>query len=501
MSTILTAIRQHAGTAPDLSALRSGALQLSYGDLWEAIGAVSRHLTGYRPRVLGLALQNSPAWVVLDLAALNLGIPVVPVPDFFSTTQRAHVLRDAGADWLVCDAPEAYAGLAGAAAAEFCVAGRTLFFLPLAAAPARLPPQTAKITYTSGTTGNPKGVCLSAQAQYTVAASLAAACRLEPGDRHLSLLPLSTLLENIGGVYAPLLAGAGCVLEPLSSLGSVVAGRFDAVAVGAALTRVKASTTILVPQMLEALVDALAAGAPALPGLRFVAVGGARVAPRLLQRTAAIGLPVYEGYGLSECASVVALNTSEAYCAGSVGKPLPHVRLSFGTDGEIFVSGATLTGYVGDGNATPAPEYWPSGDLGYLDAQGFLHLHGRKKNLLITSFGRNISPEWVESELCADPMIAQAVVFGEGRPWPVAVLVPRHPELQDTRAQLTSAVSRTNAELPEYARIGRWLLAEAFTRENGQTTSNGRVCRDQVWQQYQHQIELLYQEDPDHVLS
>ena len=501
MSTILQAIRQRAERTPDLPALRSGAQQLSYRDLCAAIDVASQHLAARRPQVLALALENNPAWVVMDLAALALGIPVVPVPDFFSATQRAHVLRNASADLLVCDAPQIYTALASAKAVEFSVAGGALFFLPLARqSPARLPAHSAKITYTSGTTGNPKGVCLSAAAQQSVAASLASACRLAPGDRHLSLLPLSTLLENIGGVYAPLLAGACCVLEPLSSVGSVVAGRFDAGAVGSALARVQATTTILVPQMLEALCGALESGEIDLPRLRWVAVGGARVAPRLLQRAEALGLPVYEGYGLSECASVVALNTPAAYRAGSVGKPLPHVRLSFGADGEIFVGGATLLGYVGDDR--PAPQDWPSGDIGHLDADGFLYLHGRKKNVLITSFGRNISPEWLESELCAEAAIAQAVVFGDARPWPVALIVPRRPGLADidTYAEIACAVLQVNAGLPEYARIGDWLLAEPFTVANGQATSNGRPRRDNIWQQYQQQIASLYEETPDHVL-
>jgi long-subunit acyl-CoA synthetase (AMP-forming) len=234
--------------------------------------------------------------------------------------------------------------------------------------------------------------------------------------------------------------------------------------------------------------------------LRWVAVGGARVAPCLLQRAEALGLPVYEGYGLSECASVVALNTPAAYRAGSVGKPLPHVRLSFGADGEIFVGGATLLGYVGDDR--PAPDNWPSGDIGHLDADGFLHLHGRKKNLLITSFGRNISPEWLESELCAEAAIAQAVVFGDARPWPAALIVPRRAGLVDTGtyADIARAVLQVNAGLPEYARIGDWLLAEPFTFANGQATSNGRPRRDNIWQQYQQQIASLYEETTDHVL-
>ncbi len=191
----------------------------------------------------------------------------------------------------------------------------------------------------------------------------------------------------------------------------------------ATLIRGNATTTILTPQLLHALVAAVEAGHPAPQQLRFVAVGGAPVAPRLLQRAEALGLPVFEGYGLSECASVVALNTEGARRIGSVGKPLPHARVKFAADGEILVAGATLLGYTG---AAPlqANEFWPTGDTGHLDEQGFLHLTGRKKNIFITSFGRNVAPEWVERELTLHPAIAQAAVFGEARPWNVAVIVP-----------------------------------------------------------------------------
>ena len=110
----------------------------------------------------------------------------------------------------------------------------------------------------------------------------------------------------------------------------------------ATLSECNVSTAILTPEILLGLVSAIENGYPAPDRLRFIAVGGASVAPRLLQRAERLGLPVFEGYGLSECASVVALNIPTMKRPGSVGKPLPHVRLGFLPDGEILVDGATL---------------------------------------------------------------------------------------------------------------------------------------------------------------
>jgi len=229
-------------------------------------------------------------------------------------------------------------------------------------------------------------------------------------------------------------------------------------------------------------------------------VGGAPVAARLLQRAEALGLPVFEGYGLSECASVVALNTESEHRTDSVGKPLAHAQVRFAEDGEILVAGATLLGYTGDAPLQPG-EFWPTGDIGYLDEQGFLHLTGRKKNIFITSFGRNVSPEWVERELTLHPAIAQAAVFGEARPWNVAVIVPRG-NTPETVAAVSQAIAEANHVLPDYAQVKHWLPAQApFLPQNGQLTANGRLKREAIWQIYQPPIEQLYKEKSDDDLS
>jgi long-subunit acyl-CoA synthetase (AMP-forming) len=172
-----------------------------------------------------------------------------------------------------------------------------------------------------------------------------------------------------------------------------------------------------------------------------------------------------------------------------VGRPLPHATLRFAPDGEILVAGAVFEGYLGAGHERP-DTYWPTGDLGYLDDDGYLYIVGRKKNMFITAFGRNVAPEWVERELTAHPAIAQAVVFGEGRPWNAAVLVPRGPV---ATGLLDSAVTTVNRSLPDYARVRRWILADTpFAPQNEQLTATGRPRREAIWARYRERIDRLY---------
>jgi long-chain acyl-CoA synthetase len=234
--------------------------------------------------------------------------------------------------------------------------------------------------------------------------------------------------------------------------------------------------------------------------LRFVAVGGAPVAQGLLVQAAQLGLPVYEGYGLSECASVVSLNTADAHSRGSAGHPLPHVRLAFAEDGEILAAGALMLGYTGNTACAFRDGYWPTGDLGFLDENGYLHITGRKKNIFITSFGRNVAPEWVERELTLHPLIAQAAVFGEARPWNAAVIVPSSMQ-PETFASIDAAIGEANLRLPDYARIYRWIPAQApFLPGNGQLTPNGRLRRDAIFAIYRAQLDRLYEENLNAVL-
>lgn len=499
MSILFEALRRHALDDPQRIALDDGARSVRYAELPHLIEAGAQTLADLGITTLGLLADNGIPWICGDLAALQAEIPCVPLPVFFSPQQLLHALRDCAMDGLLTDRPQAMLALcaqAGIAVQEIgALNGLTLFIMANCAQRTALPQHTAKITYTSGTTGDPKGVCLSRSHLGCVAAALLQASGAKQQHRHLCLTPLSTLLENIGGVYVPLLLGACCCAPALQRVGLSGATGLQAETMLQALHAFDASSAILVPQMLQAWVALLEGGAALPPHLHFVAVGGAPVSPHLLARAVQLGLPVYEGYGLSECASVVALNTRENNRCGTVGKPLPQVRVSFAEDGEILVDDAVFLGYLGH-DAPVRP--WPTGDFGFLDADGFLHVTGRKKSMFITAFGRNVAPEWVERELTLHPAIAQAAVFGEGKPWNCAVLVPR----ADARAScIAAAVAQINQLLPDYARIGKWLPAlEAFTPDNGQRTPSGRLRRAEIHAAYAGKIAALYAEGTDVVL-
>ena len=505
---LIETIAAHAQATPTRCALVGSRGEISYATLLKEIEALAGKLRQRGPGVLGLALDNDPAWAVADIAAMRIALPLVPLPGFFSAAQTLHAIQDSGIDHLLCDQPIRIqetlnaAGVAITSTEQILVAGKHLAMITLApAATRRLPAGTAKLTYTSGTTGNPKGVCLDTVAQMQVANALLHATGADAEERHLSILPLATLLENIAGIYVPLLAGARTTLLPAAQVGLSGSSGLDVARLMQTLAQHQPTTLVLTPELLQVMVVALERGSPPLPSLRFVAVGGAPVSPQLLARAGQLGLPVFEGYGLSECASVVAVNRPDACRSGSVGQPLPHVRLHFADDGEISVEGATLLGYSGDDQ--PRPARWATGDIGHLDAEGYLHITGRKKNMFITSYGRNVAPEWVERELVLTAPIAQAALFGEGRPWNTAIIVPRKSadgqvaQIED----IEQAVAQVNASLPDYARIGMWVFAEApFSVANDQLTPNGRLRRAQIWQQHESKIVSLYEEALNAVL-
>jgi long-subunit acyl-CoA synthetase (AMP-forming) len=454
--------------------------------LAEAVAHAAARLQAQGSRVLATVLDNTPAFVVLDEAAAAASLVHVPLPPFFTPAQMQHALQAAGVDTLIVAAPLA-AAWPGLPWSSTTLAGEALMQARLPARalmpPLPLPPGTAKITFTSGTTGAPKGVCLSAAAMHSVAAGLVQALAPLGITRHLSALPYAVLLENIAGLMAPRLQGATVLALPLQQLGLQGSSHFNAAVFDAAVRRHQPHSLILLPQMLRAWVAHLVASGQRGPeSLRMVAVGGAAVGAPLVQAAWTLGLPVGEGYGLSEGASVQTLNLPPQpglsrvgrARAGSTGQPLPHAQVRVADDGEIFVTGALFSGYLGD--PTPVPAWWPTGDLGRIDEAGFLHVLGRKKHVLITAYGRNVSPEWVETALKSQPALLQAVVFGDGEPALSAVLWPTRPDADD--ATLQAAVDAANAALPDYARIAAWTRGRAaFDTSTGLATANGRPQR------------------------
>ena len=484
---LLARLQTLAGEQPQQTALQNQQGKLSYAELYAAVRAVSAALSKLEIKCLGLLMDNSPAWVIMDLAALDAGITVVPLPTFFSKTQIGYVIQEAAIDALCTDMGPSHEW-PGFTGSEAPVPETRLYVSGSPQRGQKYPAGTAKITFTSGTTGTPKGVCLGAEAMFGVADSVVRLTADRDIRQHTCLLPLSLLLENITGVYAPLLAGATISLPGSDERGLHGSQQLDIQQLFKCLHRYRPDSLVLVPQMLKAMTMACEQGLAIHDNLRFVAVGGARVSGGLLDAARQAGLPAYEGYGLSEAASVVSLNIPGAERAGSAGRPLPHVQLKIAAGGEILVSGANLLGYIGQPLRTE--KWYATGDLGHLDEDGFLYLTGRRKNMFVTAYGRNVNPEWPESELLRFPEIAQAVVFGEAREHNVAVILPAAAHIPDPL--IDKCIFTANATLPDYARVHEWIRArQPFSTGNGLLTASGKPRRDAVWDCYQTAIESI----------
>lgn len=462
-------VREH----PDRVALKGADGELSYGQMWQAAGELAQQLKDRGVRRVGLCGDNSVAWVLADLACLLADVVCVPVPVFFAQNQIDHLTRRAALEaLLVSDA-------SSSRNAQTLGHGVWLQSLPVFPAPARMPEETAKITFTSGSTGTPKGVCLSASQMTATTLALKERLKHVKLERHLCILPLATLLENIAGVYLPLLMGATVTVAPLQSLGMNGSSGLSLEQLVAGIQQHQPHSMILVPELAMALVHAAEQGELKHHDFRFLAVGGGRVSPALLARAGAVELPLYEGYGLSECASVVALNVPGAARVGTVGRPLNHVEVRVDEDRRILVRGNTHLGYLGDEPVAEQDDCWlDTGDLGALDPDGFLSVNGRAKNLLITSFGRNISPEWLESELIQAVGARQAVVLGDGEVQPFALLVMAGGRPVEA---VHNALARLNERLPDYARLSSvYIRHQPLTAGQGFVTANGRPIRHRL---------------------
>ncbi len=469
MHSLPEVLEHHANRIGDHTALQDSGTTYSYSELWRWVNLLAEELTGRKVHRLGVVGDNSPTWVAADIACRLAGIVCVPIPVFFSPRQVSHICQSAGLDAVVSDNSAQLAGF------KCLVEPLTpnVWFGALSDAANACPDLggIAKITFTSGSTGSPKGVCLTAEHLDQTALALSIRLADMGLQRHLCVLPLATLLENIAGVYVPLLMAATVVIRSLSDLGFTGSSQLDVGHLVAAFEEVSPESAILVPEIAHQLVTSVRAGRKLPSSLRFLAVGGGKVSPALLAEASALGLPLYEGYGLSECGSVVALNVPGSHRPGSVGKPLSHVDVTINDHGGITVAGNVFRGYLDQGRNTEAAV--DTGDLGYLDADGYLFVNGRSKNLLITGFGRNINPEWLESELKCIPEVLQCLVFGDGEPQPHGLVVANSGTDIDA---LVACVRDLNTTLPDYARLQDiYIRTTHFSHEDGYLTANGRL--------------------------
>ena len=427
------------------------------------------------------------------------------------------------------------------------------------------PEDLATLIYTSGTTGDPKGVMLvhrNIVSNVLAGQTIFESVHIGPDDTHLSFLPLSHILERTGGHYVMLYVGATVAY----------AEHIDAVAGN--ITEVRPTMMIAVPRFFEKVhtrvKDKVAADPPkrqkifnwavdvgrqvlahkvagTRPGmllrlkhriadrlvftkvrertggrLRLFVSGGAPLAPELFEFFGAIGLPILEGYGLTETSPVISINVPTAMRQGSVGRPIPGVEVKIATDGEILTRGPhVMKGYFGKPQATAEaidPEGWfHTGDVGHIDAEGFLTITDRKKDILVTSAGKNIAPQPIENRLKAHDAIGEVVMVGNKRHYPAALVVPNFDALEkwakerglpfaardellenpEVVAYYQSLVNELTPDLAQFERIKRIrLLAVEFTIEAGELTPTMKVKRGFIEKKYRKEIDNLYQGAP-----
>ena len=472
---------------PIIVAHRSDKTQSISGvEFDQQVKELANSLHDFSGQVVAYKLDNTPAWLALDTATTFANKVAVPIAHFFSEQQTHYILSQCGANLFISDTANHSLGSPTISITVFEF--YTLYIYEIAAVKSvSYFAGTQKVTFTSGSTGQPKGVCLSANSQIQVAQSLCDKINLK-NPVHLCLLPLAVLLENIAGVYAPLKSGGTVHVVPLNKLGFVGSALKKPAQLIAAIDNVQPNTLILVPELLTCLVAFAEQGWQPPSSLQFIAVGGALVSEMLIAKARRLNLPVYQGYGLSEAASVVSLNTPTNDNLHSAGTVLPHLQTKI-EDGQLFIKGEIFLGYL---NHPPHDKnhWYATGDL-VEQRDNTLFIKGRLKNLIITSMGRNISAEWPESLLLSQSGILQAVIFGEGRPFLTAII---YADTKLSNPVLAQYINAINKQLPDYARIQKWhRLAAPLSVQQGLLTTNNRPKRMAISQQYHDVFEQFYQ--------
>ncbi|HVM02609.1 MAG TPA: class I adenylate-forming enzyme family protein, partial [Acidimicrobiales bacterium] len=455
--------------------------EATYAELDRRAAAVAARLAaaGVAPgdRVV-LAAPPGGWWVAALVGILRAGAVAVPLDPGLTGAERAPMLA-ASAPAAALDAA-ALDALAGAGA----LGGPG----PEPVAARRRPGDPALIVWTSGTTGAPKGVTLTlGNVAYSVEQAMAGQ-RPTAADRWLSLLPAHHLLELCCGVL-PALASGGAVY---------VARTLMAAEVGAVVRDRGITKMVAVPLVLRLLEGALAGSA-----LEAVYCGGAPLDPAVVERYAGAGIAVYPGYGLTEAAPTVAMNTPAAHRPGSVGRPLAGTEARIGAGGEILVrSPGVMAGYWGDDALTAATVdaggWLHTGDVGRLDGDGFLFVTGRAKRLVVLESGKKVQPEEVERALAGSDRFAEVCVVGvtarrrAGRGEQVcAVVVPspamlaRHGDPGSLLHEAASEVAHRTAGLSGYKRptvvkvstapLPRTLKGSPSTAEVARMVEEGRL--------------------------
>ena len=514
--------------------------------------------------------ENRPEWAVADFACLLLGAVVVPIYTTLTGEQTTYILRDSGARAIFVSnekQSKKIVTIQDRTAIERIAVMDALddpgVIRPIrnpsreadpqleAAARAITPEDMATIIYTSGTTGTPKGAMLTHGNMASNIACSLAGFDVHPGQTSLSFLPLShdtarhldfaMLYHGVTLAYVPavdqlpralmevrptIFVAVPRVYEKVHTQVDQKAKAFPqrqvyrwALSVGRThkpeilAGRTPASRAWKIANRL--LYSKVRAG---MGGhIEIFISGGAPLGRELADWYATIGIRIHEGYGLTETSPVIALNNPNAHKLGTVGKPLSNVDVRIAEDGEILVRGPSVfNGYWNKADETQGAfvdGWFKTGDIGNLDADGFLSITDRKKDLIKTSGGKFIAPQPIENSLKHHALIAEAVVLGDKHKFPAVLIAPSFAMLEQwarenqlnfsSRSELVAAprvqtlyegiVQECNQKLARYERLKKVILvAEEFSSENGTLTASMKLRRRAVEERYRREIDQMY---------
>ncbi len=507
-------------------------------------------------------------WTLLDFAVWAAGGVTVPVYESSSAEQLAWVLADSGARAVVVEddghrrTVESVVDRLGEVVRVWQIepGGAAPALDELAALGADVPDadahrrrrsvgaaDLATLVYTSGTTGRPKGVELThGNLLAELRADIAAFPELlRPGNSMLVFLPLahvfaraislccvyarttlghlpdvSTLVADLATFRPTFVVAVPRVFEKVynSARATAVAagrGRVFELAEDIAVRYSEALDSGAVPLGLRA--KHLAASRVVYSRLRGVLggrcvaaiSGGAPLGERIAHFFRGIGVPVYEGYGLTETAAAVCVNTRSAFRVGTVGRPVAGATVRVADDGEVLLSGPMVSAGYWRGARTG--DWFATGDLGAIDDDGFLRITGRKKELIVTAGGKNVAPAGLEDRVRRHPLVSQCLVVGDRRPFIAALVtldpefagawaaergispdaLPEHPAL---RAELRGAVDEANASVSKAESIREFVvLPRDFTEEAGEVTPSLKLRRDAILKTWADTVSAIYE--------
>ena len=335
MNKIISALHEHAIYIAQHRAIEDEKSVLTYRQLLTMVEHVAARLTVVSPRVVAIFAENGIASVVVDLAAISLGVPVVALPADLSKQQLLDVIRKTGVDCVLTDRPDDVARLGIHIANNSLPITGELFAIELvvdAYVPATLPSGTAKVVVNVGKMDEPKNLYIGRAELEFMADSLLGVAASMQGDRHLCLSPLATSHENIGGIYTTILAGATICVPKLKILG-VTAESIHVDQLAASLETSCATSVLTTPQILRSLVVAAGCGIAVPSTIRYVAVAGA-FPPALLAAADHHRIPVYEGRAVAEQTAVVNINRPLSWRKERIEKALPRVAVTSCDDAQ-----------------------------------------------------------------------------------------------------------------------------------------------------------------------